>query len=316
MSFVLPNPTVPTNGQLGDATPILQNETAIAQAIASFDGSQIQAKSVQSAALADNINPQIRGAETLANFVFTGCIWSLVSGFSGTMTGGTIYVNGFRTIVSGVGANTFNASNDTYVYIDNLGNVSYQAVSNNAASPSAVANAILVAIVVTSGSTITSINQGSISATAPIVSSNTVIVCDTNGNIIYPTDTTSKLVGFRQSITSQSGVTSLVSITGLTACPALIPNNRRVKIGFEANCQNTTANTVNQVTISEDGVNILIINCDTPSANVGSTGSGYILRTPTSGLHVYSAQISSPLGGSGSLPATATSPTMLSIELY
>lgn len=172
MSFVLPNPTVPTNGQLGDATPILQNETAIAQAIASFDGSQIQAKSVQSAALADNINPQIRGAETLANFVFTGCIWSLVSGFSGTMTGGTIYVNGFRVIVSGVGANTFNASNDTYVDIDNLGNVTYQAVSNGANSPTLTVNSIRIAKIVTSGSTITSVVQSGI---------------DTNNVPIYPT---------------------------------------------------------------------------------------------------------------------------------
>ena len=36
MSFSLPNPTTPTNGQPGNATPILQNEQAIAQAIATF----------------------------------------------------------------------------------------------------------------------------------------------------------------------------------------------------------------------------------------------------------------------------------------
>lgn len=171
MSFVLPNPGVPQNGQSGDATPILANELAIAQAISSFDGSQVQSGSIQSAALANNINPQLRGSETLANFVYSGCLWSLVSGFSGTMTGGTIYVNGFRTIVSGVGANTFAASSDTYVDIDNLGNIVYLAVANGATASSLTANSLRVAKVVTNGSAITTITQfGS----------------DGIGNILYP----------------------------------------------------------------------------------------------------------------------------------
>lgn len=231
MSFLLPNPSVPTNGQPGDATPILQNELAIAQAIASFDGSQIQNGSVQSAALADNINPQVRGAETLANFVYSGCLWSLVSGFSGTMTGGVIYVNGFRTIVSGVGANTFAASSDTYVYISNLGNITYQAVSNNAASPSATPNAVLVAIIVTNGSTITVINQGTLSLTAssvaPVVSSNTLWKFDTLGNAIYPSKSiTSMKVLQQRTVNATSGATTTPvaynGFPGSYAFPAVI----------------------------------------------------------------------------------------------
>lgn len=172
MTFSLPNPTTPTNGQPGDATPILQNELAIAQAIQNFDGSQINSKTVTETALADAVNPRLRGSETLANFVYSGCLWSIVSGLNGTMTGGTIYVNGYRTIVTGVGSNTFGASKDTYVDIDYLGNLTYNAVANNATAPSLTANAIRVAKVVTSGSAITTITQAQ--------------NADGIGNIIYP----------------------------------------------------------------------------------------------------------------------------------
>lgn len=176
MPFVLPNPTSPTNGQLGDATPILGNFTAIAQAIAAFDGSQINAKSVTETALADAVNPRLRGLETFANFVYTGCTWSIVSGLQGTMTGGTIYVNGYRTVVSGVGSNTFAASDDTYVDIDYLGNVTYNAVSNGSTAPAITANAIRVAKIVTNGSAITTITQTN---------------ADGVGNLIYPSGPTS-----------------------------------------------------------------------------------------------------------------------------
>lgn len=171
MSFLLPNPSTPTNGQAGDATPILQNELALAQAIAAFDGSQINAKSVTENALADSINPRLRASETMESFVYSGCTWSALSGANGTMTGGTIYVNGYRTIVTGVGSKTFPLSNDTYVDIDYLGNLTYNSVANGATAPSLTANAIRVAKVVTSGSAITTVTQtGS----------------DGNGTIIYP----------------------------------------------------------------------------------------------------------------------------------
>src|ERR1035437_2934969 len=159
MTFVLPYPSTPTNGSLGDATPILANEVALAQAISSFDGSQINAKTVVASALADSINPQLRYSENFANYVDSGCTWASVSGLNGTMTGGTIYVNGYRVIVSGVGTNAFTLSNDTYIDIDYLGNVYYTGVANNATAPSLTANSIRVAKVVTNGTVITTVTQ-------------------------------------------------------------------------------------------------------------------------------------------------------------
>ncbi len=215
MPFSLPNPSVPTNGQLGDATPILQNELAIAQAISAFDGSQINAKSVVEGALADAINSRLRGLETLANFVYSGCIWSAVSGLNGTMTGGTIYVNGYRTIITGVGSNTFASSTDTYIDIDYLGNLTYNAVANNATAPSLTANALRVAKVVTSGVAVTSVVQTG---------------WDSLGNPILLRTPSPIELGYSE-ITGITNVfaASDTEVTGL-ATPVIVPTGRDIKI--------------------------------------------------------------------------------------
>lgn len=171
MAFSLPNPTSPTNGQSLDATPILANEVAIAQAIASFDGSQIQAGSITGSALAATANPNTLLAAVTVPFVQSGVVWSTVSGLAGTMSGGTIYYNGTPVTVNSVASHTFTASKDTYIDVDKNGNVTYQAVSNNASSPSLTANSIRVAKVVTGSSSISSI---------------VLTGSDTLGNIIYP----------------------------------------------------------------------------------------------------------------------------------
>lgn len=171
MSFSLPYPSTPQNGQSGDAVPILANFTALSQGINSFDGSQIQANSVTETALANAVNPRLRDSEELNNFVYAGCTWSVVSGLQGTMTGGTIYVNGYRVIVSGVGAQSFTALQDIYVDIDQNGNVTYPSVSNNATAPALTANSLRVAKIVTDAGAITSIVQSG---------------ADSRFNLIYP----------------------------------------------------------------------------------------------------------------------------------
>lgn len=157
MAFSLPNPTSPTNGQSLDATPILANEVAIAQAIASFDGSQIQSGTITGSALATTANPNTLLAATTQPFVSAGVVWTTVSGLAGTMSGGTIYYNGTPVTVNSVASHTFTASQDTYIDVDKNGNVTYQGVSNGSSAPSLTANSIRVAKVVTSGSAITSI---------------------------------------------------------------------------------------------------------------------------------------------------------------
>lgn len=157
MPFTLPNPTSPTNGQSLDATPILANEVAIANAIASFDGSQIQNGTILSTAFAATANPNTLLAATTQPFISSGVVWTTVSGLAGTMSGGTIYYNGTPVTINSVASHTFTASDDTYIDVDKNGNVTYQGVSNGGSAPSLTANSIRVAKVVTSGSAITSI---------------------------------------------------------------------------------------------------------------------------------------------------------------
>ncbi len=173
MALSLPYPNTPLVGQPGDPVPINANFTALAQAIQAFDGSQIAVGTVVAAALNSVINPVTRDNLIITNFVSSGCVWSTVSGLSGTMSSGTLFINGNMAVVNGVISKTFTASKDTYIDIDVNGNVYYQEVSNGAASPSITANSIRIAKVVTSGAAITSIVQTGV---------------DSLNNQIYPTN--------------------------------------------------------------------------------------------------------------------------------
>ncbi len=174
MSFSLPNPTVPTNGQSLDATPVLANLVAIEQAIDSFDGSQVQSKSIVEGALADAINPRLRDNDLFSEFVMSGCVWSATTGLAATMTGGIVYVNGYRTVVSAIASHTFTASKDTYVDIDYLGNVTYNETTNGGTPPSITANSVRAALVVTGSSSVSNVTQYSWQSFTPTWSNLTV----------------------------------------------------------------------------------------------------------------------------------------------
>lgn len=159
MALVVPNPTVPTNGQALDASPLLANLNAVYQAIQAFDASQIVAGTLAAAAFNASINPNTLLKETTSPFVQTGLVWSIVSGLNGTMTSGIQYYNGIRVSVNSVASQAFTASKDTYIDIDVNGNITYSAVANGAASPALTANSNRVALVITSGAAITTIIQ-------------------------------------------------------------------------------------------------------------------------------------------------------------
>ena len=110
MALSLPYPNTPQDGDAFLSLPVRSNVNAITQAIQSFDGSQIQAGSIAAAALAPAANPVTRGAETIANFVSSGCVWSASAGLTAGMTSGVIYVNGIRVLVANVVSKTFTVS--------------------------------------------------------------------------------------------------------------------------------------------------------------------------------------------------------------
>jgi len=130
--------------------------------------------------------------EVLYDFVISGCLWTGDSyGVNriASMTAGVICINGERIEVVAVTSRTFTASKDTYVYVDSTGAISYSEVSNNTASPAAPADSILLGIIITGATTIA--NAGSINQSVgslPLVSSQYLYGCDTNGVPIYNTN--------------------------------------------------------------------------------------------------------------------------------
>lgn len=301
MAVTDPYPGQPTDGQSLDAVPILAKFNALFQGIQSFDGSQIQAGTVAGSAMQSSVNPNTLLKEIESPFVATGLIWSSVSGLQGTMSSGIAYIANasatFRVSITGVGSYTFTASKDTYIDIDYNGNIYYQAVSNNAASPSITANAIRVAIVVTNGSAISFINQGQTDSTlsgfAPVISSVALTVSDSLGNLIYPTDPSGKLLGYRQ-ITSNfsTASTTFVDVPGLTALNVVVPTNRKVKLNVKCSyVQNNTSGAYTVVAFVEATTVLDTAIMTAPSANGDVPLSLEKMLYPSAGAHTYKLQV-------------------------
>ncbi len=320
MALSVPNPSVPTNGQSLDATPLLANLQAVYQAVQSFDASQIAAGTLTAAAFNASINPNTLINETTFPFVSTGLVWSTVSGLNGTMTSGVLYFNGIRVSVNSVASNAFTASKDTYIDIDVNGNITYQAVTNNAASPAITANSIRVAIVITNGSAITVINQGSEAAVAPVISSVTLIVCDSLGNLICPRDPNRKLLGLRVRTTDFSTTaTTATQITGLSV-PVIVPAGRRVKLIFSGKDIFTNSAGVGaSMTLWEGTVGSgtqLSSSLGFPSAgSAAGTPASTVVRLPASASQTYNAALHSNSPATSTIQAAATDQMSLIVEL-
>lgn len=108
----------------------------------------------------DNNSLRLFRSESLdPYFAGTGATWSLVSGFTGTMNVGVLYVTGDRVPLSAIGSKVFTASRDTYVDFTTAGGVVYQEVTNGATPPTLAPTNTRNAVIVTNGSTITTITQ-------------------------------------------------------------------------------------------------------------------------------------------------------------
>lgn len=300
MSFSLPNPTVPTNGQPLNASPVLANIVALAQAIQSFDGSQITSGSIIEAALADAINPRLRDSSFVFDHVASGCVWTADtagSSLNASMTSGIIFINGYRVVVPSITAQAFTASKDTYVDIDNLGNVTYSAQTNNAASPALAANSIRLAVIVAGSTSIAaaaSINQGQESSLLPIASSIPYAVTDSIGNLICPHDPARRLLGYRQLNTGSFSTTGTSDITGL-ALNCIIPANRKVKVsGIIPNASASVANNGATMSVTDVTASAIVANGRGVGNSSGDdfTCSPVALYTPAAaGVRAYKASI-------------------------
>lgn len=125
--------------------------------ISAISGTKVSAGTLPYSALDTNSNVETRMAESLSNFVASGCVWSALSGLNAAMTSGVIYVTGRRVAVSAIATRAFTASKDTYVSLDINGSPTYSEVANGAAAPSLPAASVWTYKVVTSGGAVTSV---------------------------------------------------------------------------------------------------------------------------------------------------------------
>lgn len=324
MAFTLPNPTTPTNGQSGDATPILQNEQALANAIASFDGSQVQTATIQGSALVANANPLTLLGDSMFPFVASGCVWSgdsYGSTLNGSMTSGIVYVQNpsgqlVRLTATAISAHAFTASTDTYIDIDYNGNVTFTGVSNNSVSPALAANSVRLAIVVSGASSIaaaTSINQGQETAVLPIASSIAYSVTDSLGNLICPRDPQRRVLGYRQVIGNQTGITTQADVTGLS-CPVIVPANRKIHISTFIASTDNTLDAYNLFYIMEGATQLQVASANMRSNSVPEQMKPEVITSPSSGLHTYKVQAQGS-GGTAAVNASSTSPAFIKVAL-
>jgi hypothetical protein len=285
--------------------------------ISSVSGAKLNAGTVAAAALDTNANPETRMSESQGNYIASGCIWSLSAGLVGTMTAGVVYIGGKRIAVSAVASQTFVASKDTYVSVDNTGTVSIaSAVANNAASPSLPANSLWLGILVSSGAAITLINQGDPATTGPTVSSNILAVTDSNGVLIYPT-ANQKLIGYRQItadfVTATAG--SDVDVTGLLT-PAIIPSGAKVKVSFcPGGWLESTSAASNLIAIIKDGSTaIQAEHGNYAGANIRQQRRPWVITKPSAGLHTYKASLNNSAGTS-TLKVTGSTASFIAVEI-
>lgn len=239
-----------------------------------------------------------------------------------TTTSLVAVIDGRRVTIDAT-AKTYTASKDTYVDVLRSGTTAsyvYTEVANNAASPALASNSIRLAIVITNGTEITQVNQGNTDATAPVASSVVYTVCDSLGNLIYPSDPQRRILGYRR-VTSDATTTSTsyTSITGLTV-PVIVPSGRRVRLSlFGNNFRSSSAGSNVYLIISKDGVPGT--GTQMQLEQVVSTGADQRLpisvsvrENPTSGSHTYYGGFKTQ-AGTLTLEAATTYPLELTVEL-
>lgn len=272
------------------------------------------------------------GAATIFpyDYVVSGCVWSgdaYASTRAASMTSGVVVINGNPVTVAAVTARTFTASKDTYVDVldngDGTGLLVYTEATNNAASPALASNSIRIAIIVTGASNIAnvgSVNQGQEDRVLPIATSVPYAVTDSLGNLICPRDPNRKLLGFRQIVTSQTGITSTsaIQVTRLS-CPVIVPTGRKIKISvFLYATDNSTATANNFLEIWDgvvaSGTRIAASTFKNSAVSSGGTFNVSATTTPSSSSKTYNAGFYVSTGTAG-VYAAATTPSYLMVEL-
>ena len=250
----------------------------------------------------------------LQNFVESGGVITNPGTTQIAFTTPIVYwIAGVRYVAS-PGTATATVSKDNYVYIDVTGTITVTPNTTNAASPALPANSILLGIGIWGVATASSINQGDPFTVAPVVSSRTLGVVDTNGVQIYPTSPTSNLIGWAQVQASQTGITTITDLTGLTS-PCIIPAGRHIEIGYSSVVAESTTSDGIQINIREGSTTFKIAVVTSPLGTANMSMYDSVPLSPTSGLHTYKISMSNVTGGTVTTSAGSTFPAIFWVKL-
>jgi hypothetical protein len=139
------------------------NQNIIVNAINNADGGNIKAGTITNSQLDSNTSPVTRWSESFNNYVYTGLLAPTSSNLTSTTTAGTAYIQGAR-VVKDATANTYTASQWTYVDLSNNGTYTYSATSINGSVPAVATNSIRLFRVSSDATTINTVRDDRVMA--------------------------------------------------------------------------------------------------------------------------------------------------------
>lgn len=256
----------------------------------------------------------------ISDYIQSGGVWSVLTGFNAAMTALVGWQAGNRNIVAAVATRAFTLSKDTYVDVlrntgTNVFTLVYTEVNNNAASPALAANSIRLGIVVTSGAAITFINRGQTQTETAGFSPNVsayLTTSDTLGNLIYPADPNSRTIGYRQYHLAQGGITA-ADLVGLNAT-VIVPAGRRIKITAAVTFSQNTSNNFGEISLYEGATRLAFASSSIPTTTGNATATVTRYIYPTTGAHTYKVNLVF-YSGAGQTVNTSNNPQYMLIEL-
>ncbi len=125
----------------------------------------------------------------------------------------------------------------------------------------------------------------------------------------------SSTLGYAEVTTSQTGISTITDLTGLSVT-VTVPGGRRIKITGKANVNGSIASNTPQLTIREGSTQLQAAQIQNSStAGNGTILEGEVVLTPSAGTHTYKLSLELSAGtGTVGMAAAATFPSFILVE--
>jgi acyl-CoA hydrolase len=317
------------DGTLADVADINSPFQQVATVLnGGIDSDNITAGSISIDRLASSANPETRQRRNFTNYVVSGLTIGTSATLSAPSASGIAYVNG-KEVTASLTPKTYTASKDTYVDLKDDGTFSYVEVANNATSGMTLSTnsdaspALRIARVVTNGTAVVQVLQGSFVSGSSLISPNTTdhFGFDPIGNAIYNLDSRPTLLAYKQ-VVSNFVTASTTSTQWTNLSVPVIATGRRIKI--TAYCANvgTTSGSSNPVSLEIwDGTvgSGTRLNFDIKTViNTGYTNYSQMVTaivTPAAGTKTYNVGVKGTLAANTTWTAATDQPAYIAVEV-